>query len=178
MTGYNVSSKEDDNHIGFFGELNPFSNFHEAPFTVDGITYHSSEQFIQYKKAKFFTDDSSSKKILKASTSLECKQLSKEIINYDPQDWREHAGHLCEPGIFAKFHQNPILMNLLCATGQKMIVECAYDRLWGCGIPLQDSTCFDEDKWSGDNLLGKILMRLWATNNTIIGDNSQMQMET
>ena len=81
LTRYNVSSKEDDNHIGFFGELNPFSNFHDALFTVDSITYHSSEQFIQYKKAKFFTDDLSSKKILKASTLLECKQLLKEIIN-------------------------------------------------------------------------------------------------
>ena len=178
LTGYNVSSKEDDTHIGFFGELNPFSNFHEAPFTVDSITYHSNEQFIQYKKARFFTDDSCSRKILKESTPLECKQLLKEIINYDPQDWREHAGHICEPGITAKFHQNPVLMSLLSATGPKTIVECAYHRLWGCGIPLQDPSCFDEDKWSGDNLLGKILMRLRAENSTIIGHNEQVQMET
>ena len=113
LTGYNVSSKEDDNHIGFFGELNPFSNFHEAPFTVDCITYHSSEQFIQYKKAKFFTDDSSSKKILKASTSLECKQLSKEIVNYDPQHWREHAGHLCEPRYLRQVSPEPHLDELI-----------------------------------------------------------------
>ena len=87
LTGYNVSSKEGENHICFFGELNPFSNFHEASFTVDGITYHSSEQFIQYKKAKFFTDELCSQQILRANTLLECKQLSREISNFDPHDW-------------------------------------------------------------------------------------------
>ena len=59
-------------------------------------------------------------------------------------------------------------MNLLAATGEKMIVESAYDCLWGCGIPLQDSTCLNEEKWSSDNLLGKMLMHLHATNKTFM----------
>ena len=74
LNGYNVSSKEGDNHIGFFGELNPLSNFHVAPFVLDGITFHSSEQFIQYQKAKLFEDDDTANKISTCKTPLECKE--------------------------------------------------------------------------------------------------------
>ena len=45
-----VKSVSDEEWIGYFGELNPFSNFHPCVFTVNGIEYHSSEQFIQAKK--------------------------------------------------------------------------------------------------------------------------------
>ena len=89
LTGYNVSSKISDTHIGFFGELNPFSNFHEVNFEILGMKFHSAEQFIQYQKAKLFMDTNSCNKIMQSKSALECKQLSKEIVNYDPNDWRE-----------------------------------------------------------------------------------------
>ena len=70
LTGYNVTSKESDSHVGFFGELNPLSNFHPAPFTHEGITFHSSEQWIQYQKAKLFNDEHTAQKILESDTAL------------------------------------------------------------------------------------------------------------
>ena len=51
---FKVTSKEDKYCLGFFGGLNPLSNFHTASFTIDEIEYISSEQFIQAKKAEFF----------------------------------------------------------------------------------------------------------------------------
>ena len=56
INGYNATSKSDDTSLGFFGELNPMSNFHRCSFTVDNIKYHSAEQFIQNAKAVFFND--------------------------------------------------------------------------------------------------------------------------
>ena len=53
---FKVTSKEDQDTIGFFGEINPLSNFHLAPFRLEGIDYISSEQFIQASKAKYFGD--------------------------------------------------------------------------------------------------------------------------
>jgi hypothetical protein len=35
----------------FFGKDSPFSNFHPARFTLDGITYSCSEQYMMYQKA-------------------------------------------------------------------------------------------------------------------------------
>ena len=38
LQGPNISCVKDRNTIGFFGELNPLSNFYQAPFTLDGNT--------------------------------------------------------------------------------------------------------------------------------------------
>ena len=178
LTGYNVSKKESDTHIGFFGELNPLSNFHEAEFTVDGITFHSTEQYIQYQKAKLFGDKRSSSKILESTTPLECKKLSKEILNYDPTHWWKRVRICCEQVIYEKFLQNPILLKLLVSTADKIIVECAYDHLWGSGIPLHEDNCFTETDWSGDNLLGNILMKVRGEHKEIIGGYTSTGMIT
>ena len=68
-----VSSKESDNVFGFFGELNPLSNFHPAKFVYNNIEYHSSEQLIQYQKAIQFGDKKIASEILSAKSALECK---------------------------------------------------------------------------------------------------------
>ena len=46
LSGFNATSNSNDDIIGFFGELNPLSNFHPAPFVCKGVLYHSSEQYI------------------------------------------------------------------------------------------------------------------------------------
>ena len=53
---FKITSQSNNNTIGFFGELNPLSNFHPCKFEINGIQFHSSEQFIQYTKAMFFND--------------------------------------------------------------------------------------------------------------------------
>ena len=83
-----------------------------------------------------------------------------------------------EKGISAKFLQNPNLMKTLKDTGTKTLVECAYDCLWGCGIPLHADNCLNETEWNGDNLLGKILMKVRSLDIATIGDNTATTMET
>ena len=107
ISGFNCTSKSDDETICFFGELNPFSNFHPCSFEVAGIKYHSSEQFIQHMKARFFEDKKSAEAILHAATPRECKQLSKGIVNYNYDSWVNMANELCKPGISAKILPEP-----------------------------------------------------------------------
>ena len=54
INGYAMSTQSDENTLAFFGELNPFSNFHPCYFKYSGMQFHSSEQLIQYMKAIFF----------------------------------------------------------------------------------------------------------------------------
>ena len=79
LNAFKVTSKENTHTVGFFGEINPLSNFHEAPFVYEGTKYISSEQFIQANKAKYFGDSNTQELILGCTTSLECKILSKQI---------------------------------------------------------------------------------------------------
>ena len=92
------------------------------------------------------------------STSLECKCASRSIRNVDIARWELVAGNICQPGIRAKFMQNPSVMDILIQkTGLKTIVECASDRLWGTGIPLNDPMCLDPQKWISQGIMGQIL---------------------
>ena len=152
-----VSSKESDNVFRFFGELNPLSNFHPAKFVYNDIEYHSSEQLIQYQKAIQFGDKTLASEILRAKSALECKCLSKDISNYNHEQWKEVAKNRCEEGIMAKFMQNGVIRTYLLKTGKKRLVECCSDRLWGNGIPLYDEKCLNPSSWSAQGILGEIL---------------------
>ena len=121
---------------GFFGELNPMSNFHRCNFEVNGVNYHSAEQFIQMEKAIYFKDRNVANKIQEADTPIDCKQLAREITNVNHEEWKKTAKEICYPGIKAKFVQNENLKNILKNTGTLTLVECSYDMLWGTGIPL------------------------------------------
>ena len=151
---FKVTSKENENTIGFFGEINPLSNFYPSSFVHEGVQYISSEQLIQANKAKLFGDTDTYNEILCCTSSLECKNLSKQIRNVDE---RTHL-NTCLPGIRAKFYQNTNVMDtLLNKTGMKRIVECASDRLWGTGMPLGDPECLNPTKWISQGIMGQIL---------------------
>ena len=47
------------------------------------------------------------------ATSLECKNLSRQIRNVNMDKWDKVAGNICHPGIHAKFLQNPVALETL-----------------------------------------------------------------
>ena len=104
INGFSATSRTNNTTLGFFGELNPLSNFHPALFTYNNIKYHSSEQLIQHTKAEYFGDRGSATKILAAETPLECKKLSRNILNFSKTAWEEVAKDKCQDGIHEKFH--------------------------------------------------------------------------
>ena len=77
-----VTSKSDDNTVAFFGELNPFSNFHRCDFICESKNFHSSEQYIQWKKAEFFGDRIAMENIMKSEDALESKTITRDIKDY------------------------------------------------------------------------------------------------
>ena len=160
ISAFVCSSKSDENSVGFFGELNPLSNFHPCQFEWNGIKFHSSEQFIQYQKALLFKDNQTAGMILKSSTPLECKRLADNVVNCVEAEWNEKAKELCKEGIKAKFAQNPHLSEVLLDTEDKVLVESGYDKVWGTGIPLHDVRCLDSTAWGHQGILGELLSEI------------------
>ena len=155
---FKVTSKQNDHCVGFFGSLNPLSNFHHAAFTLDGIDYISAEQFIQSKKAEYFNDRRAYDLIIGCSTSLDCKKSARQIKGFDRNLWEANAKACCMPGIRAKFQQNVDLMaTLQSKTGTKQLVECSNDSFWGNGMPINKPDCLDQSKWISQGILGEIL---------------------
>ena len=81
LSTHTVSSRQDASYFGFFGELNPLSNFYPAPFIHEGIHYSTSEQYIQARKVEFCGDADTKQQIMQAKSALKCKSLGKEIQN-------------------------------------------------------------------------------------------------
>ena len=159
----NVSTKSNEDVVGFFGELCPFSNFHPAKFSYKGKEFHSSEQFIQHTKAQYCNDHETADRILNAHSALACKQLGYLVKNYNHQNWVNSIETLCKEGIRAKFEQNPHLLRMLLNTGEKTIVESSKDDVWGTGIPLFRWDCLNDKLWSGKGKLGIMLMEIRDT---------------
>ena len=157
--------------FGFFGELNPLSNFHPAPFMYNSTNYHSTEQLIQHQKVRRFGGKETAEEIINSKDALNCKCLSKEISNYNHDTWKKEVKSRCEERIKAKFFQNSELRDYLISTGWKKLGECCSDRLWGNGVPLHDEDCTKQSKWSQQGLLGEILVDIRSNIKDIMGIN-------
>ena len=155
--------KRKGNVIGFFGELNALSNFHPACFVLDGITFPTSEHYIQYTKAMCFGDRTAALNILNAATPADSKNLGWKISNFDKDKWDENAKALCYPGIREKFMQNKALLETLLRTRGHKLVESAKDKVWGTGIVLSRDDWHDATLWDSQGILGEMLTEIRDT---------------
>ena len=137
------------------------SNWFLSEFTVGGITFSSMEQYMMYEKAVLFKDQTTAEKILQTDDVAEIKALGRTVQNFDEKVWVKEREGIVYRGVSEKFRQNPELAEKLERTGEEIIAECAVkDRIWGIGLSIKDENRLSIDKWRGQNLLGRILMRV------------------
>ena len=89
--------------------------------------------------------------------------MAYDIEDYNEEEWKENIEKLCYRGIKAKFTQHDCLRKLLLETGQKCIVECAPDMIWGTGVSLNDKDTLNKSKWNKEGeigLMGTMLMKI------------------
>ena len=60
--------------------------------------------------------------------------------------------------ILTFFVQNPLLLQMLKATGNKVIVEASTDKLWGTGVGLRDNQVLNPNHWHNVGWMSSILM--------------------
>jgi hypothetical protein len=112
-----------------FSEL---SNFHGAPFTINGKTYPTVEHFFQSQK--FPGDPVLQEKIRVAKTPVGAKRMGQAKSEHFRPDWDEIKETVMMEGLRAKFTQNPQLADLLRSTGTAMLIEkMPRDSYWGSG---------------------------------------------
>jgi len=138
-----------------------FSQWHESPFTINGITYKTSEHWMMAHKAMLFDDLDAFNKIILSNKPAEAKELGRQVIGYDDQIWNKNKFEIVKLGNIHKFNQNPVLAEYLLKTENRVIVEASpVDAIWGIGLS-QDSKDIDNIyAWRGENLLGFVLMEV------------------
>jgi ribA/ribD-fused uncharacterized protein len=126
-----------------------FSNFAAFPVEIDGRRWPSVEHFYQAQK---FTEPALHKRIRELPNGSAAKDFAHKNRALIRPDWDGVKDDLMLRASRAKFAQHPHLRDLLLATGDEALIECApTDYYWGEG---RDGT--------GQNRLGRILERVRA----------------
>jgi ribA/ribD-fused uncharacterized protein len=140
-----------------------FSQWYEAPFTVDGVAYPTAEHFMMAEKARLFGDEEARARILAAGNPGAAKHYGREVRGFDDARWNNARRDVVVRGNEAKFGQNPALREFLLNTGDRVLVEASpVDRIWGIGLAAGDARAEDPEQWRGLNLLGFALMEVRA----------------
>lgn len=138
-----------------------FSQWYNAPFVVDGVTYKTAEHWMMAKKALLFNDHTNYEKILKANTPGEAKQLGREVVGYIDELWLSNRYEIVKQGNIHKFTQHPELKDYIKNTNNRILVEASpVDEIWGIGMAANDPDIGLVDHWRGLNLLGFALMEV------------------
>jgi ribA/ribD-fused uncharacterized protein len=134
------------------------SQWFEAVFEVDGVSYATAEHYMMAEKARLFDADATAA-IVAAVHPGEAKQLGREIRNFDQAVWEEGRFEIVVRGNIAKFSQHESLKDYLLGTGDRVLVEASpRDRIWGIGLVESDPAVQNPYQWKGLNLLGFALM--------------------
>ncbi len=164
MSERKIKNAETDKYVLFL--TSEFSQWYPSAFKSDeGLTFHSAEQYMMHRKALMFGDAETAQKIMGVPDGKEgarqCKQLGREVKNFDAAVWDAYAREAVYKGNFYKFTQNAHLYDVLAATKGKELVEAAdYDKIWGVGLNADDRLIQDKANWKGKNWLGETLTRL------------------
>jgi ribA/ribD-fused uncharacterized protein len=138
-----------------------FSNWAPTPFTVDGVSISTAEQYIMYRKCLTFGDTVTAEKLLSSDSPREQKALGREASGYIDSVWAGIRQTVAIRGLYAKFSQDAELKRLLLGTGDAVLVECtSNDRIWACGLDRDDDDRLSADRWKGQNILGFALMEV------------------
>ena len=139
----------------------PFSQWAPSRFTIDGIVYETTEQWMMAEKARLFNDDETLKKILKTKKPKEQKALGRQVKNFNPGKWNSKAKDIVYIGNKAKFKQDKRLLQILFDTYPKTLVEASpFDKIWGIGLAEDDKLAQNRNTWQGTNWLGEVLTQL------------------
>ena len=97
--------------------------------------------------------------IMKSTSPSEIKQLGRNVFGFDAAKWNRGKEQLMRNLGHGKFSQNHHLLQKLCSTGTLHLAECTQsDTYHGTGISISNPQCMQKNNWSGNNMLGIILM--------------------
>lgn len=149
------------------------SNWSGEGFDFLGRSFSTSEHWIMWQKACVMGDWSAADSILGAKGPKEAKALGGKAGPYDDAVWRDVREELAYVGVREKFLQNSRLAQALLDTGSSVLAEASpYDRVWGVGIEVGDPGFADMTGWKGENLQGRICMRVRADLRLLMPDGA------
>jgi hypothetical protein len=134
----------------------PFSNWYPATFKYADSVFENSEQAFMWRKAIFFNDLETAKKILITPNPRAVKALGREVRNFNTVEWMKVCYQYMLEINIEKFGQNKDLMMEL-MKHENYVEASPYDTIWGIGMGEKYPGVEDPKNWKGLNYLGEVL---------------------
>ena len=146
----------------------PFSQWSSSCFKVDKVEYDTAEKWMMACKARLFKDEEMLLKIMGTSDPKTIKAYGKQVMDFKKEVWEEiqangkpRCWNYVYRGSYAKYIQNPTLLQILYdTTGTELVEASPYDVIWGIGLGETDPKALDRSQWRGTNWLGEVLTQL------------------
>ena len=152
--------------LGFWRETEPLgccSNWHPTGFDFRGTRFATGEHWMMWQKARLMGDTEMAALILSAPTPRKAKEFGGQVKPYDGTLWDAVREQLVYYGVREKFLANDLERDLLLSTSSALLAEASpYDKVWGVGMTADDPRFANPAKWEGQNLLGRVCMRVRA----------------
>lgn len=154
--------RETETHIYFWGTF--LSNWIPSDLRIiyKSKLFTNSEQLFMYLKAEYFNDWETAEEIVDlGQIPKTAKDLGRKVKGYDEKEWAKVRENMMYTAVMAKFASSLELQEKLLDTGNKILVEgTPMDPVWGVMVHWKDDRILDQRNWRGQNLLGKVLMRV------------------
>lgn len=151
-----------DKYVFFWGGV--CSQWCPSLFVIDGLQYNCAEQYMMAKKAMLFGDMEAYSKIMTTTDPSVQKAAGRKVKNFNKEVWEDKCRGYVYDANYAKFTQNPHMLEELISYGDREIVEASpEDKIWGIGLHESDERVHDKSKWQGTNWLGEAIMKVRET---------------
>lgn len=157
VDAHNTSTKSRDGVTIFSGKLSKLSNLHQCDLKLDGRTWHSVEQYVQFNKAVTVGDQEKAARIMSTDDSQEAMYIGKSI-NTEHSSWGEKAAEVMKAALLVKF-SDPAFKLALQMT-ESIIGESIQHKVWGTGLSMGHQQAFNPRQWKGENVTGKLLSKV------------------
>ncbi|MCP3774930.1 NADAR family protein [Paenibacillus sp. MZ04-78.2] len=138
-----------------------FGQWQYSEFTENAYGFTCTEQYMMAAKAQVFEDEEIEEAIMKTSDLKQMKSLGRKVKNFDEKTWDKVKHSIVLKGNYYKFTQDKKMMDILLATGNKILVEASpLDTIWGIGYSKSNPAATNAKSWRGLNLLGFALMEV------------------
>ena len=138
------------------------SNMHECPdcpIYFEGDEFSCVEKIFQHKKAIDLEFGDLAEEIKNSRHGGAAKGIAKGIPREEADEWEADKGPaVMRKAIQARLQSCQHFRNALQDTGDKVLAEATGHPLWACGLPPDVAACTKQEYWTGQNLLGAILM--------------------
>ncbi len=112
-----------------------FCQWYAHPFMVNGKKYDTAEQYMMSEKALLFGDLESYKAIMNEPSPKICKQLGRQVKNFDSSIWNNAFKEIIFHGNLGKLQSDIEFLDALLSTGDAVLIEASpLDDIYGAGI--------------------------------------------